>query len=149
MIKRISIAAAAMVGLLTVAVSGGILMASQSGDGDGGAAANTQFVSEVVENIGLEREVVKDAMDRAKLDMDSGAAGARTFEDLVAENLHLEIHEVESAFDRAQRDLLNDRMEEKLALAVDSGRMDQAERDEMAERLRANLDSALEEGVIK
>ena len=45
MIKRISIAAA-MVGLLTVAVSGGILMASQSEDGS--AAANTQFVSEVV-----------------------------------------------------------------------------------------------------
>ena len=124
MIKRISIAAAAMVGLLTVAVSGGILMASQSGDGDGSAAANTQFVSEVVENIGLDREVVRDAMDRAKLDMDSGAAGSRTFEELVAENLNLETHEVESAFDRAKRDVLNDRMEEKLALAVENGRMD-------------------------
>ena len=124
MIKRISIAAAAIVGLLTVAVSGGILMASQSGDGDGSAAANTQFVSKVVENIGLEREVVRDAMDRAKLDMDSGAAGIRTFKDLVAENLHLETHEVESAFDRAKRDVLNDRMEEKLVLAMQSGWMD-------------------------
>ena len=138
-----------MVGLLTVGVSGAILMASQSGDGDGSAAANTRFVSEVVENIGLEREVVRDAMDSAKLDMDSGAAGTRTFEDLVAGNLDLETHKVESAFDRAQRNVLNDRMEEKLALAMESGRMDQAERDEMAERLRANLDSALEAGAIK
>ena len=119
MIKRISIAAAAMVGLLAVAASGGILMASQSGDGDGSAAANTQFVSEVVENIGLEREVVRDAMDRAKLDMDSGAAGTRTFEDLVAEYLRLETHEVEAAIGQARLDTLSQRMDGKLAAVLD------------------------------
>ena len=119
MIKRISIAAAAMVGLLAVAVSGGILMASQSGDGDGSAAGNTQFVSEVVENIGLEREVVRDAMDRAKLDMDSGAAGTRTFEDLVAEYLRLETHEVEAAIGQARLDTLSQRMDGKLAAVLD------------------------------
>ena len=119
MIKRISIAAAAMVGLLTVAVSGGILMASQSGDGDGSAAANTQFVSEVVENIGLERSVVRDAIDRAKSDLDSGAAGSKSFEVLVAENLGLATAEVEAAIGQARLDTLSQRMDGKLAAVLD------------------------------
>ena len=147
--KGIWIAAAAIVVLLTVGVSGGILMASQSGDGDGSAAGNTQFVSRAVENIGLERGVVREAMDRAKLEMDRGTAGSRTFDALVAGNLGLETLEVESAFDRAQRDVLNERVAGRLASAMESGRIDRAERNEMADRLRAKLDSALEEGAVK
>ena len=106
-------------------------------------------MSRAVENIGLERGVVREAMDRAKLEMDRGTAGSRTFEALVAGNLGLETHEVESAFDRAQRDALNERVAGRLASAMESGRIDRAERNEMAERLRAKLDSALEKGAVK
>ncbi len=119
MIKRISIAVAAMVVLFAVAVSGVILMAGQSGDGDGSAAAETQFVSEVVESIGLEREVVRDAIDRAKSDLDSGAAGSRSFEALVAENLGLATAEVEAAIGQARLDTLSRRVDGKLASVLD------------------------------
>ena len=148
-IKRISIAGAVLAGLLTIAASGAIVMASGSADGDGSAAGNTQFVGRVVESLGLEREAVRETMDRAKRDLDGGAAGSGSFAALVAGNLAMETRGVEAALERARRDVLRERLEGRLASATENGRPDRGEREVLEGRLRGRLAPALEEGAIR
>ena len=73
----------------------------------------------MVENIGFERSVVRDAIDRAKSDLDSGAAGSKSFEALTAENLGLATAEVETAIGQARLDTLSQRVDGKLATVLD------------------------------
>ena len=109
--KRRWIAAMAAAVLLTLGVTAGTLSAARAGATDeGGAIGRTAFVAQVVENIGLERSVVRDAIDRAKTDLDNGEAGSRSFEALLAENLGLATGEVEAAVAQARRDALDRRI---------------------------------------
>ena len=114
--KRRWVAAMAAAVLLTLALTAGTLVAARTGGpDDGGAIGETPFVAQAVENIGLERGVVRDGIDRAKADLDSGAAGSKSFEALVAENLGLATGEVEAAIGQAKRDTLDQRMSGKPA----------------------------------
>ena len=108
--RRVAAAAAAV--LLTLGAAAGTLAHIKAGGPDHGEGiGSTAFVTEVVENIGLERQVVRDAIDRAKADADSGSAGSKSFEALLAENLDMETLEVEDALIRARLSVLNERMD--------------------------------------
>ena len=121
--KRRWVAAMAAAVLLTLAVTAGTLVAARTGEpDDGGAIGATPFVAQVVENIGLERGVVRDAIDRAKTDLDSGAAGSKSFEVLLAENLGLATGDVVAAIGEAKRDTLDQRKRGKLAPVLERAR---------------------------
>ena len=120
-----------LLGLLIVVVTGGALVAQRAADDDGNLPRSPGLVSRIVENIGLETEVVREAIDHAKKDIDSGAARSEDFAALVAENLGLETGMVEDAINRARRNTLDERMQEKLESAVEQGRIDRARADEL------------------
>ncbi len=123
--KRRWVAAMAAAVMLIPAVTAGTLAAARTGGPDDGEAiGETPFVAQVVENIGLERSVVRDAIDRAKTELDSGAARSKSFETLVAENLGLATGEVEAAVGQAKRDTLGQRMSGKVAVEAGLDRLD-------------------------
>ncbi len=107
MSRRMRMAAAAA-GLLIVGVAGGILMGGRAGDNDGEMVGNTGFVNRVVENLGMDKDVVRDAVDGAKQDEEDGGKG--TFASRLAENLDLEESQVRNALDRAKRETLRERV---------------------------------------